>query len=48
MQSTSTLITTAEGKTIEFAGAVAKFVVAHPRLSVWIALAVGGVIGHIV
>ena len=42
------VLTTAEGKTVAFTGVVAKFVVAHPRLSTLAALLLGGVIGHLV
>lgn len=44
---TSTLVTTAEGKVTAFEGAVAKLIVAHPRLSALIALVLGGIIGHV-
>lgn len=45
--STSTLITTAEGKIIEFRDFMSKFIVAHPKLSALLAFAAGGLVGHV-
>lgn len=45
--STSTLITTAEGKIIEFGDFVSKFIVAHPKVAACLAFAAGGLLGHV-
>lgn len=42
------IVTTAEGETIRFAGAVAQFVVAHPRLSAWLFFLAGCAVGDAV
>lgn len=44
--STATIITTAEGKIVEFNDAVSKFIVAHPRVAAGLALALGALLGH--
>jgi hypothetical protein len=42
-----TVITTAKGDVIEFAGWSAKFIVAHPRLSFWCGIGLGFAAGRL-
>jgi hypothetical protein len=42
------VVQTAEGEVKAFAGVVARFIVAHPRLSACLALALGFAIGKLV
>lgn len=45
--SASTIVTTAEGKVVEFTGFVSKFIAAHPRVAAGLALAAGFAAGHL-
>jgi ElaB/YqjD/DUF883 family membrane-anchored ribosome-binding protein len=43
--SATTIVHTAEGKAIHFAGATAKLIVAHPRLAAAVAFVIGNLAG---
>ena len=40
------VVTKVDGTVVQFAGFSAKFIVAHPRLSVLMGFVAGGLIGH--
>ena len=42
----TTIVQTAEGDIIKFGDALSKFIVAHPKLSAFVSLLVGGVLGR--